>query len=382
LTIDDSENERNNTANLSGGISSLELLGTIATGILILRTAKMLFATPCTIALIAFSSVASSWEFEIPSLLQTQWSLGWLGSTQPGTSLEDPSRNHIKAYQTTKKPILFSTSPNDPFESPRLSRLNSTAWEQWYFDSVSNTGTAGLTICFSRDPSYEFFGKGNLRIEIDIVWDNGTTFSQVDFASESVVEALESTTRGTWNGPGIDYSFEINNNLEHVKVTIDTPNVKGAFTIASKTPPQYADGSIYPSENASMSSTTFLHWVEAIPVGLFEVDLMIGEAPFTFTGIGGHDRIWAAFNWITMVQGWHMIRAAIGPYSLTYWEPKEQKSGLIRPSAFLAKNGQRVFSAQTDRISQTESYATFSKLEGGHLHGGLGQRRFRFLRHR
>ncbi|KAH8596199.1 hypothetical protein B0O99DRAFT_686243 [Bisporella sp. PMI_857] len=98
---------------------------------------------------------------------------------------------------------------------------------------------------------------------------------------------------------------------------------------------------------------------------------MDSETLFIFTGIGGHNRIWGAFNRITMVQGWHIIRATVSPYSLTYWEPKEQASGLIRPSAFLAKDEPKILSAQTERTSQIENYTTFSKLEGSQLQGGL-----------
>lgn len=47
---------------------------------------------------------------------------------------------------------------------------------------------------------------------------------------------------------------------------------------------------------------------------------MIEGKLYTFTGMGGHERLWGAFNWFTYLDSLAAVRLQAGPYALSYNE--------------------------------------------------------------
>lgn len=300
----------------------------------------------------------------------------WQGY-MPDVQLQSPFSKHCTksrytAFETVNTPISFSTSPLEQFEAPKLRPLNTTSGEQWAFDGTSASGLAGLLIGFYRDSAYAFLGPGNLRLSLDVVWENGTRFSVVDYLEESTVEECEDATRGMWAKPGHRYSFEISRDLETAKIEFDTPVVKGSFLINSIAPARYPDGSTFPSENASTWNAPFLHWNEPIPAGHSTVDMMVDGTPFKWTGMGGHERWWAPYSWLQIMKGWQALRAVVGPYSLSYWAPTSRiDDGVLYPSAFLTADGKKIFATRNMLVSVTEDYLVYKPTYDGVVSGSL-----------
>lgn len=64
--------------------------------------------------------------------------------------------------------------------------MNKTSGEQWEFDGISKDTKTGLVIGFYRDPNYAILGTGNFWVSLDVVFENGTVYSQDHHTAHSV----------------------------------------------------------------------------------------------------------------------------------------------------------------------------------------------------
>ncbi|KAF9252040.1 hypothetical protein DTO006G1_2787 [Penicillium roqueforti] len=285
--------------------------------------------------------------------------------------------SHLTAFETANPSILLSTSPLDPFDAPKFSALNRTAGEQWAFDGTSASGRSGLLLGIYRDASYAFLGPGNFRVSLDVVWDNGTTFSTVDYLARSVVHVCENQVVGIW-ASAIDeyYVFQATRDSKHARVHIHTKEVTGSFAIHSTTPSRYPNGALVSDKVASTWNAPMLHWGEPIPAGGIEVDLTIQGSAFRWTGLGGHDRWWSGKGWLEILTKWEAVRLTAGPYSLSFWQPTSRLNGVSYPSPFLTKHGVNVFSAQRNSVSETDNHILYRSApaprDGGSMHDPVG----------
>ncbi|KAI4121654.1 MAG: hypothetical protein LQ338_006247 [Usnochroma carphineum] len=133
------------------------------------------------------------------------------GTWEPKLSADSCTVSYTTAFEQNNSPVAFSTSGHDNLDVPRLSSINATSWEQWEFDSVSDTGLASIMMGFSRDASYAFFGQGNLRVEFYIVLADGSVVQELDYVDESIIEDCPDLIRGVWRCPSKKrtYSFAI-----------------------------------------------------------------------------------------------------------------------------------------------------------------------------
>ena len=225
---------------------------------------------------------------------------------------------------------------------------------------------------FYRDPNYAILGSGNLRINIEMAFANGTRFAQVDYASDSIVEECDWGTRGMWKSDSFSYVFEITKDMSSMKVALDSKLLKGVVKLDSTTQPRFPDGNIWPSEFSTSEALPHFHFVEHIPVGNTKVDLVVDGEKWAWDGIGGSIRLWGAFSWFTCLQGMHIVRAVAGPYALTLWDFKSNiKKGKQYSSVTLFENGNKIFGTQNMEESDTEDYFIWQKNYGGNVTGTL-----------
>jgi hypothetical protein len=281
------------------------------------------------------------------------------------------STNLMTATQTVTSPVAINTSPLDPYQNIKLSAVNRTAWEQYYFDSVSADGSAGIAINFIRDASLASLARGVLRVRVDAVWPNGTKWTTNIFVNESCVTTCALATTGLWATAwqGIAFQFNISQNLTTASLSLTGPNVQGTWDIRSLTPPRTPDGSIYPSPHADVQFAPLLYWNEAIPLGKVTADLVIAGTSLTFTGYGGHDRNWAPFNWDSIAKSWYWLRGIAGPYSFVFWSFTSAVDNTTYTSAFVSENGTEIFATRNSQASDTAAYATLALSYGGKVHG-------------
>ncbi|TVY17456.1 Diels-Alderase ccsF [Lachnellula arida] len=279
----------------------------------------------------------------------------------------------VTGFEAVQGPVTINTSPTDPFEVPKLSAINETAWEYWYFDAVSSDGKSGVAITFFKDPSLAFLGYRNLRVGLDAVWSNGTKFSTVLFVNESTVTTCGGDTKGIWNqtNEGTNFSFQVSKNLKQVDIVVAGPQVSGTFSLKSRDPARYPRGEIVPSSTASLTLGPLIYWNEAIPAGTVHTSLTLGGVPFSFNGIGGHDRNYAPFIWDFIAQHWYWLRIVTGPYTAVYWIWTSAIDGKTYTTAFLTKDGVEIFATTNGIVSWKGKYATMLLQYGAGVHGSF-----------
>ncbi|KAF2874841.1 hypothetical protein BDV95DRAFT_616096 [Massariosphaeria phaeospora] len=312
---------------------------------------------------------------------------GWYyGEGHDEQSDEQKKKEHIKveissekigASDTVKTPIWFSQNPLDSLERSKMSAINGTAFEQWYFETVSEAGDAFL-IAFGRDPSYKAFGHGVLPIEMTFLFRNGTRVPLTAFAHQSHVTDCCGEVRGEWtlaDDKGT-ISWRVSADVKSAEVKFDTPMVQGLASWKSRTPARYADGSLWPSKSASTEVAPHMHFTEPIPIADAQVSLTVHGSPLEFKGMGGHFHDWVAFNWFNVLDGWEMLRATAGPYAFTLLNPTSRvHRGVNYQSAILFKDGEPIFTAfeptPTKNTSQAQDYVQVGRQHGGTVRGGL-----------
>lgn len=149
------------------------------------------------------------------------------------------------------------------------------------------------------------------------------------------------------------------------------PQVSGTFSLKSQSPARYPGGELYPSPTASLNLGPLIYWNEAIPGGNVDASFTLGGTPFSFTGIGGHDRNFAPFIWDFIAQHWYWLRFVVGPYTLVFWIWTSAIDGKTYTTAFLSENGVEIFATRNGAISSDGRYGTLALLYGGKIHGSF-----------
>jgi hypothetical protein len=278
---------------------------------------------------------------------------------------------------TNSSNVPINTSPLTPFQSPALTTINATAWEYWYFDGVSASTKAGVTIVFFRDPSLARLGLGSLRVSVDAVWENGTRFTSIILADESVLETCGDVTKGRWTGPRSNSSFEFRQGNAYAKIelsgtSITGDTVSGSFTLRSFSRPRYPGGENYPDRKASVLLAPLLWWNEGIPAGDLTTSLVLKGTPLKFSGIGGTDRNFGPYIWDYIAQEWWWIRTVTGPYTWVYWKFISAIDRKTYSYAYLEHNGVPVFKSSVECSASVKSGCTvFTRTTDGTVKGSF-----------
>ena len=323
----------------------------------------------CFLILLHVAGTTQIWQQPLLDSLPGQW--------EPTLDPETCTVSHTTAFEQSKGPVRFSTSGQDNLDSPRLSAINATAWEQWEFDSVSDSGLSGMMMGFSRDASYAFFGQGNLRVEFYIVLSDGSVVQELDYVSESIIEDCKDYVKGTWKGPKRTYSFTVTRDMKYARLEFDSASVRGSFNITAAAPPHLPNGDLFPSKHpTSTKLAPKLYMAQPIPGGRTKTNLTINNKAVRFNGVGGHVRIWAEDGWFNICDGWHFLRATAGPYVISYWQPVSRiHEGSSSYSAQLFKAGERLVATQRgNRPSETEDHVLFRDELDGEVQGSLADR--------
>ncbi|KAI1820161.1 hypothetical protein F4861DRAFT_524183 [Xylaria intraflava] len=296
--------------------------------------------------------------------------------------------SHMSAYNkwAAGDVPFFDSNSHHPLK-PHFTSLNASTGEQWEFDAVSADGDAGILIAFYRDPEFSFLGPGDLRINLDLTFSNGTMASLVDYAEQSVIEFCPTHTTGTWFRKGASYKFRIAHDMSTASVSFDAPDIRGTMELHSTAKPRCADGSSWPPPTNSSGSYDMvrgMYWMEPMPAAQTSVDLDIRGSPFSFgNGIGGAERIWQSRTWFEMLHEYEFLRAAVGPYTMSYWASTAAEGRV--GNLLLSRDGERVFSSslRTDSPGRRSSRETSGLVDdhfmlrptfGGDLRSSVGGR--------
>lgn len=295
------------------------------------------------------------------------WGPAW--KTEDFINVDNDCRtSHVTRYEMARKrhPVHFSTDPLDDFEWPRIEPMNSTAGEQWEFDGISEDGTEAFCFGFYRDPNYSFLGTGNLRAYVEFGFANGSRYAVVDYAEQSTIVSCPGRgTRGVWSGDGWSYTFETSADMSRTRIIMDNPEAKGTVVMTSITKPRYANNVQWPSATGELSTVPHFYWAEPVPVADAYMEGVIKGDLVGWSGIGGHERLWGAFNWYTCLEGMTAVRLRVGPYALSFVQfSSGMQRGLQIPAVVLAKHGQTILTTKLLEDSSEHDHAIIRKIYG------------------
>ncbi|KAE9570801.1 hypothetical protein CGMCC3_g12996 [Colletotrichum fructicola] len=235
----------------------------------------------------------------------------------------------------------------------KLSGINSTSWEQWVFDSVSDNGSSGIFLSLGRDASYSFFGQGNLHVEFYALLADGTKIQELAFVDESSIYDCGDFVASTWTSDSHSFEFRVPRETEigaSTTFSVRTPKFHGSFLLAGSAPGHFPDGTLHASPRSSTQVAAGLHMHGTVPAAQVRGNLTIKGrrgGPVSYSGMGGHFHLWAIDNWFKIIWGFRIIRGTAGPYSFFYWEPTSRVGGRTpHYTAILFKNGQKLVSTQ------------------------------------
>ena len=282
------------------------------------------------------------------------------------------------AFEVLDGPNNFSSSPSDPINSIKINPLiNKTNWEQWEFDGISHTGIQLMMVMFSRDYSFYFFGKGNLRMEMFMTTADGKHHQELEYLKDSTILDCPGYTYGLWNSSGKSYSFYTTKDLKHTKLIFDSPGIRGTYKLSATTPPVHADGSTPNTSGTKSPGATQLSpdLYYSVPVagGAVEMDAVLGSGKkLSFSGRGGSARLWAKQGWLGLSESWVALRAWAGPYTIAYWHVVSRVGDNVGnkfSSAHLFYNNELVVGTRVGNLSLTDDYVRDSYNTDGEIAG-------------
>ncbi|KAI1424629.1 hypothetical protein F5Y12DRAFT_431297 [Xylaria sp. FL1777] len=282
------------------------------------------------------------------------WLEDWPSTQQPLSSEDDVHScqiSHVTRHDMARGPervqIVTSDTLGWDWEQPAIDPMNSTAGEQWEFDGVSSDGTQAFIFGVYRDPNYSFLGTGNLRVHVEFVFGDGSRYAVVDYAEEATVTTCQSRgTRGVWKGPGFVYTFEITEEMSRARWTMESADVNATVEMKSLSRPRYPDNTMWSKERAQGPVAVVPHffWAEPIPTADVKVEVAVKATRHSWTGVGGHERLWAAFNWRTCLRNLKIVRLQSGPFSLSLWEfGSSRVPDVTFSSVAMFENGEKIF---------------------------------------
>ncbi|KAM7212884.1 hypothetical protein V8F06_011734 [Rhypophila decipiens] len=302
-------------------------------------------------------------------------------ATAQAITTVDCTIHRVTRYEVSghhgRAPVSFSASSIDDFELPMIEPMNGTAGEQWEFDGISSDGLRAFIFGFYRDPNYDILGTGNLRMYFEYAFANGSRYAIVDYAEESVITScpddIGRRTKGIWRSAEFEYTFDISGDMSEAILTWENPESSGRVAMHSVAPPKYADNTIWPAAGQAATVPHF-YWVEPIPVAELTLDAVIyGEEISWISGMGGHERLWGAFNWYTCLKSMTAVRFRAGPYALAYVEFGSGRDwNMVVSSMLLAQDGVEIFGSRNKAesiVDSGEDVFTLQKMHSGEKGG-------------
>lgn len=296
--------------------------------------------------------------------------------------------SRLSAFEQVDGPVSFSRSAAEHPEVPKLSAINATVWEQWEFDGVADSGWGSVLMGFSRDPSYGFFGQGNLRVEFYLTLTDGTVIQELEYTKHSTIIDCPDSVSGVWNSSDRLYAFRVPKDMGSAEVWWDTGRERGSLSLESLTPPHLADGKLWPLKKEDQQAQNDddddqpptkmapgLYFNQPIAGGKMTADIQIGKKRMHISGRGGHSRLWAEDSWFKICHGWHIVRGFIGPYTLSYWQPVSRLAdGVSFFSAQLFKDGKLVATSQVGTTSPDADHVLYDPDFTGNVSGRLADK--------
>ncbi|KAL2869747.1 uncharacterized protein BJX67DRAFT_391755 [Aspergillus lucknowensis] len=246
------------------------------------------------------------------------------------------------------------TSENTGFDAPKVSPINATTWDWWYFDATQspteNDEQASVVVTFYTATAsgfdllagYAAEGFTSLTlVEARVTWANGSSEAYIFNATEAVITAVDNGASGDFDEGADKASFTGAPDLSAYRVGLQSLLISGSVTIHSVAPAHYPCG---PAEaSKALEIAPHIGWANAIPGGNADVQLTVRGHPLEFTGVGYHDKNWGDQNFASNVGSWYWGHGRLGDYTVVWFDfLSAQRENYV--SAYLSRDNEVIVS--------------------------------------
>ncbi|GFN11570.1 hypothetical protein AtubIFM54640_004026 [Aspergillus tubingensis] len=234
-------------------------------------------------------------------------------------------------------------------ESPKLSEVNTTVFEWWYFDAISSTNpNASIVLTFFTTTATAFpaVPQNLSSVLLTYVWatlPNGTTVSQNIVPIDASVMGDRDVSSGGWEGTG---GWAGRESGYEAWVGWEGGRVSGRMVFRDLAPP-LLPCSTPQQMNRALGLGEGLGWVSMVPDSHAMVDLVVDGEKVQFMGFGYHDKNWGNRPFQNTVKSWSWGHVHIGQYALVWLQYTPREGGVNNNttpivSAYLARDGKVV----------------------------------------
>lgn len=128
-------------------------------------------------------------------------------------------------------------SSGKPFDGPKVTPINSTTFDWWYFDVVDKNASQSLTVAFYSASNTALAFLPELEslnfVHVSGILPNGTRFVSVIPAKDSPVRTVGEGSSGSWEGTG--FNWKGSPSLDHYDIKANDASVgyKGVMKLKS-----------------------------------------------------------------------------------------------------------------------------------------------------
>ena len=209
------------------------------------------------------------------------------------------STKKISSQLSTGATVANFLSAHDGLDGPKLSTINSTSFDWWYFDAVSPDAQLAISVIFFTSVSTGFpllLSPTNVTsTAIFYTFANGTNGVEYFYASDAIIETSYQGSSGVFTGSGTNWNGSPD--LSTYRITLDSPTVSGIFHLTSNAPAHYPCAPV--AGGQTMLLAPHIGWSNAIPDADADVDLTILGSKLQFTGSAYHDKVFRLFSLLT-----------------------------------------------------------------------------------
>lgn len=124
-------------------------------------------------------------------------------------------------------------STSNYLDAPKLSAVNATSGQWWYFDVVSNANESVIVVFFaSTNASFPALGPvdGVDTVTVEGTFANGTIWGYEFTASEAVVTSVGNGASGVWKGTGTSFTGTPDLSRYSIAINSHAAGIKGSIT--------------------------------------------------------------------------------------------------------------------------------------------------------
>lgn len=142
------------------------------------------------------------------------------------------------AVQNTTSYAQFTFNPaEDYLDGPKLSAINASVFDWWYFDAVSDADprtSVVLTFFSAPATAFPFLDSTQQSVLIAYLWvsfANGTIFAEYLPADVATVTSVGEGSSGEWRGTGFEWHGDVSAKRYEVQIESKAMAVKGRLEL-------------------------------------------------------------------------------------------------------------------------------------------------------